>query len=126
MQNSFALPAQILTALRFTQALTQSHPLKGLQVHTANSLTDEASIAETEATPYQTHKHMTITQHAIDKFKQVAPPPLCYRLLAATLNISETTARTYIEAGHIMLTTRAAVQLIQAQTGLTDKEMFKP
>lgn len=69
---------------------------------------------------------MTITQHAIDKFKEAAPPPLCYRLLAACLNISEVTARTYIEAGHIMLTTRAATQLIQAQTGLTDKEMFNP
>ena len=69
---------------------------------------------------------MKLTQHAIDKFKQAAPPPLCYRLLAATLNVSEATARTYLEAGHIMLTTRAALQLIQDQTGLTDKEMFKP
>ena len=69
---------------------------------------------------------MTITQHAIDKFKQVAPPPLCYRLLAATINVSEVTARTYIEAGHIMLTTRAATMLIQSHTGLTDREMFEP
>lgn len=69
---------------------------------------------------------MTITQHAIDKFKASAPPPLCYRLLAACLNITEATARTYIESGHIMLTTRAATMLIQERTGLTDREMFKP
>lgn len=67
---------------------------------------------------------MTITQHAIDKFKQAAPPPLCYRLLAATLNVSEATARTYLASGHIMLTTRAATMLIQERTGLTDREMF--
>lgn len=67
---------------------------------------------------------MTITQHAIEKFKQAAPPPLCYRLLAATLNVSEATARTYLAANHIMLTTRAATMLIQSHTGLTDREMF--
>lgn len=62
-----------------------------------------------------------VSQTAIDKFKEV---PNYAMKLALEIMSNEATAKKHLEQNSILLTTRAAVFLMQKETGLSDKEFW--
>lgn len=62
-----------------------------------------------------------VSQTAIDKFKEV--PNYAMKLALAIMS-NEATAKKHLQQNSILLTTRAAVFLMQKETGLTDKQFW--
>ena len=63
-----------------------------------------------------------VSQKAIDKFKTI---PNYAMKLGLEIMCNESSAKKYLDESSILLTTRAAVFLMQKETGLSDKEFWE-